>query len=402
MKIKVLLDQFTSVLRKQVSPEICAALICAIVGSGCLNKVGEEKASQELSKKQIKIGAVLPLTGAQATFGNSSQKGMNLAVDEINQHGGLLGKQLQLVILDDQSKAEEAAMATSRLISQEKVVSILGEIASSRSISMAPIVQRFGIPMISPGSTNPKLTELGSSIFRVCFIDPFQGEVMAKFARSPLKLKTIAVLTDIKSDYSVGLSEFFISTFKREGGEIVSTQVYNTGDFDFKSQLTAIRAKNPDGVFVPGSYIEAGLIARQSRELGIKGILLGGDDWDSPKLLEIAGPSIENAYFSNHFSEEDQAPSVQDFMKKYKAKFQGATPDGLSVLGYDAVSVFADAVIRAQSDQPKDVQKALAVTKDFQGVAGLITMDERRNARKPAVVIKIKEGRFKYETTVKP
>ncbi|RYZ64465.1 MAG: ABC transporter substrate-binding protein, partial [Proteobacteria bacterium] len=251
------------------------------------------------------------MTGSEATFGTSTHNGILLALKEINDAGGINGKKIELITVDNQSKSEEAALGTSKLITQNHVIAVLGEVASSRSLVMAPIAQQNGTPMISPSSTNPKVTQVGDYIFRTSFIDPFQGEVMARFASENLKAKKIAILKDVKSDYSMGLSQYFINTLLKSGGEILVEQSYAAGDLDFKSQLTAIRAKNPDAIYVPGYYTEVGLIARQARELGMKMPLLGGDGWDSPKLFEIGGKAIEGSYYSNHYSAEDQNPRVQ-------------------------------------------------------------------------------------------
>ncbi|MBP7843814.1 MAG: ABC transporter substrate-binding protein, partial [Proteobacteria bacterium] len=278
---------------------------------------------------------------------------------------------------------------------------ILGEVASSRSLAMAPIAQQYQIPMITPSSTNPKVTQVGDFIFRVCFIDPFQGTVMAKFALDTLKFKKVAVLRDVKNDYSVGLADFFTETFKKGGGEVVVDQSYSAGDVDFKSQLTAIRGTKPEAIFVPGYYTEVGLIARQAKELGLNVPLMGGDGWDSPKLTEIGGKAIDNSYFSNHYSAEDQSPHIQTFIAAYK-KAYGEIPDGLAAMGYDAMKVLADALNRAPEISRKSVREVLAQTKDYQGVTGKITIDGERNAIKSAVVLKVADGKYKYQTTINP
>lgn len=357
--------------------------------------------NHEKSAAVYRIGAVLPMTGAQASFGVSAKKGLELAIERLNAEKGILGKSVELIALDDRSLSEEAALAVTKLITQDKVDVVIGEIASSRSLAMAPIAQNFGVPMISPGATNPGVTQVGNFIFRVCFIDPFQGKVMAQFSSKSLKMKKVAVLDDMKSDYSVGLSQFFIEEFKRLGGTVVAHQNYGTGDIDFKSQLTAIKSKNPQGIFVPGSYLEVGMIARQARELGIDVPLLGGDDWDSPRLLEIASEALEGSYFSNHFSEEDQSRGVQDFIKRYKEKF-AVSPDGLSVLAFDSVGILVDAIKRAKGFEPNHVREALSNTKDYLGVTGKIAIDSERNAIKPVVILKIKKSAFTFAATVLP
>lgn len=379
-----------------------AALAVALVG--CKKKDGATDGTaggNAPTGDVIKIGEVGSMTGSEATFGTSTHNGIMLAIDQINAAGGIKGKKLQLISLDDQGKPEEAATAVTKLITQDNVTAILGEVASSRSLAMAPIAQSHKIPMITPSSTNPKVTEQGDYIFRVCFIDPFQGTVMAKFALETLKVKKVAILRDVKNDYSVGLADFFIETFKKAGGEIVIDQSYSAGDMDFKSQLTAIRAKNPEAIYVPGYYTEVGLIGRQARELGIKVPLMGGDGWDSPKLKEIGGKALEGSYFSNHYSEEDQSPTVQEFIKTYKAAY-GVIPDGLAAMGYDAAMVLADAMKRAPDLSAAAIRDAIAATKEYQAVTGVITINEKRDAVKSAVVLKVANSNFKYQTTVKP
>lgn len=350
----------------------------------------------------IKIGEVGSMTGSEATFGTSTHKGLKLAVDEVNKAGGINGKMLELISLDNQGKAEEAATAVTKLITQDKVVAIIGEVASSRSMAMAPIAQQYKVPMITPASTNPKVTEMGDYVFRVCFIDPFQGTVMAKFAQANLKAKKVAILRDVKSDYSMGLSEFFTQAFTASGGEILVTQSYSSGDIDFKSQLTSIKAKKPDAIFVPGYYTEVGLIVRQAKELKMNIPLMGGDGWDSPKLYEIGGDALNGHYFSNHYSAEDQNPLVQDFISKYKAANAGEVPDTMAVLGYDALYVLADSMKRAKSLNGPDLREAIAATKNFQAVTGNITLDEKRNPTKAAVVLKIDGGKYNFVGSVSP
>jgi branched-chain amino acid transport system substrate-binding protein len=287
------------------------------------------------------------------------------------------------------------------LIAQDKVKLILGEVASSNSLAMAPKAQDAQVPMITPSSTNPKVTEVGDYIFRVCFIDPFQGYVMAKFARENLKVTNVAILKDQKSDYSLGLADVFRAKLTEMGGKIVAEEAYSKGDTDFRSQLTVLKAQKPQAVFIPGYYSDVGVIARQARELGIKAPLLGGDGWESQKLAELGGSAINGSYYSNHYSVEDPSPHVQRFLQAYKAKF-GSEPDSLAALGYDAAMVAVDAMKRAPDLTGPSLKAALAQTKDFQGVAGKITLDEKRNAVKPAVVLQMQGGKPKYVATVHP
>lgn len=353
-----------------------------------------------MSGDTIPVGEVASLTGGTATFGTSSHAGTEMAIDEINAAGGVLGKKIKLITQDDQSKQGEAATVVKKLISREKVVAVLGEVASSKSLEMAPECQKAGVPMISPGSTNPKVTDAGDYVSRVCFIDPFQGTVMAKFALSK-GFKKVALLTDVKQDYSVGLTQFFKEYFSKNGGTIVGEQTYGSGDKDFKAQLTAIKGFAPDAIFASGYYNETGLIARQAHELGLTVPLLGGDGWDSPSLVEVAGKAIEGSFFSNHFSNEDTSPKIQEFVKKFKAK-TGTIPDAMAALGYDSAMLLADAMKRAGTTEGKALRDAIAATKDFDGITGKITLDEKRNANKSAVVLTIKDGKFSFVQSIAP
>ncbi|HEY5706137.1 MAG TPA: ABC transporter substrate-binding protein [Terrimicrobiaceae bacterium] len=353
------------------------------------------------AQEEIAIGEFASLTGGSASFGQSSHKGTALAIDEINAAGGVLGKKLKLITDDDQSLAGQPATIVRKLISQDKVVAVLGEVASSKSLEAAPICQQSKIPMISPASTNPKVTEVGDYIFRVCFIDPFQGTVMSKFAQSK-GWKNVAVLTDVKQDYSVGLAEFFIKDFTASGGKIVKDQKYSTGDKDFKPQLTSIKAAKPDAIFVPGYYAEVSLIAKQARLLGIKAPLLGGDGWVGDSLLKVAGDSLDGSFFSCHFSSDDKAPKVQEFVKNFKAKYNGEVPDDMAALGYDSAKILADAIKRAGTTEPEKLRDAIAATKDHDGITGKITLDAQRNANKPAVILTIGNGGFQFVEAVAP
>lgn len=350
---------------------------------------------------EILIGEYGSLTGGIATFGISTRDGSQMALDEVNGAGGVLGQKIKLLVEDDQSKPEEASTVVTKLINQNHVVAMLGHVASSHSLAAAPICQANKVPMITPSSTNPRITQVGNFIFRVCFIDPFQGAVMAKFAADTLKVKKVAQLVDVRSDYSVGLQTFFRQHFKSLGGEIVSEQSYSAGDSDFRAQLTQIKAANPQAIYVPGYYTEVGTIARQARELGITVPLLGGDGWDSPKLWEIGGEALNGCYFSNHYSTDDPAPMVQKFVNDYKARYQ-QVPDALAALAYDAAKILADAIKRAGSTDGAKVRDAIAATKDFQGVTGTITINGDRNAVKPAVVLKVEGGKYKLIETIKP
>ncbi|HBC47363.1 MAG TPA: ethanolamine utilization protein EutJ [candidate division Zixibacteria bacterium] len=352
-------------------------------------------------QNEIPIGEFSSLTGTTATFGQSTHHGLQLAVQETNNAGGVLGKQIKLVTEDDQSKPEEAATAVTKLITRDNVKAVLGEVASSRSLAAAPICQDNKIPMVSPASTNPEVTRKGDYIFRVCYIDPFQGEVLAKFAFNSLGLKKVAILKDVKNDYSIGLAQYFEETFKSLGGVIVASQAYSEGDSDFKAQLTALRAAGPEAVFVPGYYTEAALIIKQGRELNMTIPFFGGDGWDSSKLTEIGGDALNGSYYSTHYAADDTSAIVQNFNSKYQAQFH-EVPDAMGALGYDAAKLLFDAIGRAGTTDGPAVRDALAATKDFMGVTGKITIDPERNARKSVVIIEIRDSKPHYKETIEP
>ncbi|MGC4073377.1 MAG: ABC transporter substrate-binding protein [Nibricoccus sp.] len=350
----------------------------------------------------IKIGEVAALTGKDASFGQSSHKATQLAVDEINAAGGVLGKQLELLTENNQCKIGESATTAKKLISRDKVVALLGEVASSRSLEMAPVAQAAKIPMISPSSTNPKVTQVGTYIFRVCFVDAFQGQVMAKFAHSTLHVKKVAILSSVSSAYSVGLAAAFKKQFLSEGGTIAIEQKFAEGDKDFKAQLTAIKAAGVDGILVPAYYTECALISIQARALGLDIPLFGGDGWESPQLIAIGGKAVEGIYFSTHYSSENPAPATQAFVKKYRERYNGETPDGLAALGYDSVLVLVDAIKRAGTTEPAKLREAIAATKDVMGATGATTLDAERNASKPAALFTVKDGKFHFVQSATP
>ncbi|BDG09816.1 ABC transporter substrate-binding protein [Anaeromyxobacter paludicola] len=391
-----------------------AALAFAVVG--CQQKKEEAAPAQAPAATpqaaqaapagdKIVFGHVGSMSGNEATFGDSTDKGIKLAVDEQNKKGGVKGKQIVVKTLDDQGKPEEAAVAATRLVTQDHATILLGEVASSRSLAMAPIADSNQVPMISPTSTNPKVTKDGDKtrpyVFRVCFIDPFQGTVMAKFATENLKVKNVAILRDVGNDYSVGLADFFAKKFQELGGKIVSDQSYKAGDQDFKAQLTAIKGKNPQAIYVPGYYTDVALISRQARELGMKQPLMGGDGWDSSKLYEIAKGALDGSYFSNHYTPEDPSPVIQEFVSKYKAAY-GSVPDALATLGYDAAKVAINALESAKDLTGPSIRDAIEQTKGFKGVSGVITLDADHNAVKSAVVLGIEKNNAKYAATVNP
>ena len=375
-----------------------SALLCTALFVGCNKQDG----GGGNAGGTIKIGEFASLTGKEATFGISSHEGTLMAVEEINAAGGVLGQKLELLTEDTQSKPGEPQTVVNKLIARDGVVAMLGEVASSRSLEAAPICQQNRIPMVSPSSTNPKVTQTGDYIFRVCFIDPFQGTVMANFAMRTLKAKKVAVFTDVKSDYSKGLAQFFKEQFIKGGGQIVAELDFNGGDKDFKAQLTAIKGSNPDAVFVPGYYTDAALIAIQAKQLGLNVPLLGGDGWESEKLTEIGKDSVEGHYFSTHYHPDVGSEKAKKFLENYRKRWSGKMPDALAACGYDSAIVLADAMKRAGSTEGPKVRDALAATKDFEAVTGRITLSPERDAIKSAVILQVKGGKFAYLETVSP
>jgi branched-chain amino acid transport system substrate-binding protein len=364
------------------------SLIFSIFFTSCVQKGGDT--NNGATGDTIKVGMYVDLSGATSSFGQSTKKGIELAVEEINAAGGVNGKKIQLLTEDDQGRPEQAKTVVQKLISQDKVQAVLGEVASTNSLAAAPVAQEAKIPMITPSSTNPKVTEVGDYIFRVCFLDDFQGSSIARFAYNNLNAKTAAIFGDVNSDYSKGLTEFFEKEFTSLGGKVIDKQAYTQNDTDFKGQLTNIRQKNPDVIYIPGYYGEVGIIAKQARELGMNMPLLGGDGWDSPKLWELGGDALKNSYITNHYSIDDPSPKVQNFVKAFKAKYNGETPDSLAALAYDSAYILADALKRAGSSDPKQLRDAIAATKGYDAVTGTISINDKRNADKSAVVLEVK------------
>jgi branched-chain amino acid transport system substrate-binding protein len=380
-------------------------LMSAAVASVVFAAACERRPSGDTSTTgDIVIGMYGSLTGDGASFGQSSKDGTELAVEEINRAGGLLGgRKFKLLIEDDQSRPDEASNAVTKLITQDKVTAVLGEVASRRSLAAAPVAQRYKVPMITPSSTNARVTEVGDYIFRVCYIDPFQGEVLAKFAFNDLKGKRAAVLKDISQDYSVGLSEAIVKTFAELGGQVLAPVSYSSGDGDFRAILTQVRSQRPDVIFATGYYPEAAIIVRQARELGMRMPILGGDGWVGDALSN-GREALANTYISNHYSGDNPDPVVQSFITAYRAKF-GHEPDSLAALAYDSVKVLADAMNRAGSTDGAKVRDALA-TADVPGVTGRLKMNAQRNVDKPAVIQEVTyvngQVKFVYRATVSP
>jgi branched-chain amino acid transport system substrate-binding protein len=406
-------DEEISMIRRHRSAIASTVLFfLALAAAGCAQQGAEE----------LVIGEYGSLTGNDATFGTSTKEGVEIALDEIKAKDGKIGGlTVKVVVEDDRGQAEEAATVVQKLINQDQVVAVLGEVASSRSLAAGPICQQAGVPMISPSSTNPRVTEVGDYIFRVCFLDDFQGRVMARFTAENLGLRQVAILKDVKSDYSVGLAQYYSEALQSMGGQIVVEQSFSAGDQDFRAQLTAIKAKSPQAIFLPIYYTEAGLIARQARELGITVPLLGSDGWESQQLLEIGGEALNNSYYSNHWALDAPHPALQAFLERFQQKYN-KEPDAIAGLAYDAARILfgtmqsmseEDAATFAglsSKNAGSEARKAatlalrdrLAATKGFTGVTGSITIDENRNASKPAVVIEVKGGKKVMNTSIAP
>lgn len=352
----------------------------------------------------ILIGHYGSLTGSEATFGKSTSNGVKLALKQINAKGGVLGRQLQLQEYDTRGDAGEAKLAVERLVKSDKVVAVIGEVASKLSLAGGPVCQAAKIPMISPSSTNPRVTEIGDYVFRVCFIDPFQGLAGAKFAHETLKAKSAALLVDQAQAYAVGLAEQFEKNFVALGGKVATRQTYTGGASDFTAQLTSIRSSKPDVIYIPGYYTDVGNIALQARKLGLTQPLLGGDGWDSAELSRIAKDAIEGSHYTNHYAPDQPDARVVQFIKDYRAEYGGQTPDGLAALGYDAAKILADAITRAGTTDGPKLRDAIAGTKGFPAVTGEITINASRDAVKSAVVVEMAGDppMPKYVTTVKP
>lgn len=349
----------------------------------------------------IRIGFFMSMTGRDASFGEASLDGARIAVDEVNGSGGVLGRRIELVVEDDRSLAGESATAAKKLISRDQVVALVGECSSARTLEAAVVAQASGVPLVSPASTNPRVTQVGDAVFRVCFIDSFQGEVMATFARRELGLRRAALLVDATAPYSVGLAEYFAKTFTELGGEVVASQKYTGTDTDFRAQLTAIRAAHPDAIFLPGYYVAAGLVARQARDLGIAATLLGGDGFEAPQLLQIGGEALNGAYYSTHFSSENTGALSRSFVAAFQKRF-GSVPNGLAALTYDAVRLVADAIRRAGTTERGALRAALAGTRGFPGATGTTSINSHRDADKDAAIITVRDGALRYVESIRP
>jgi len=360
------------------------------------------------ASKEIRIGVLNEMTGGNATFGTSSANGAKMAIKEANAKGGILGKQIQAVIADNKSEPSESANAMTKLATQDKVVAVTGIFSSSNAIATSSVAEASKLPYMAIGATNPKVTvdeksgKVKDYTFRVCFIDPFQGTVGANFVLNTLKLTKAVMLVDSSSDYSKGLAAFFKDAFTKGGGSILAEEAYLQKDQDFKTILTKVKALNPEVIYLPGYYEEVGKIVKQARELGITVPIVGGDGWDSPKLVEIGGAvALNNTYFTNHYSVDDTSPSSQAFVEAYKKEY-GQMPDAMAVLSYDGTNILIDAIKRANSTEADKIREALAATKDYGAITGSTTLNATHDAVKNAVIIEMKDGKQLFKATVKP
>jgi branched-chain amino acid transport system substrate-binding protein len=360
-------------------------------------------ACQKQDDTEIRVGSFFPMTGPIATYGQESVNGIQLALKKINA-AGVKGKQIKLINEDNKGEPAESANAVRKLIDINKVHVVLGAVASSNTLAAAPIAQQSKVPLLTPASTNEKVTKTGDFISRTCFTDDFQGVVMAKFAYETLGKKKAVIIVDNSSDYSKGLASVFRPAFTDLGGTVVSVDnemTYTQKDTDFRTLLQKVKRAEADVVFLPGYYSEVGLILKQAREMGLNIPFLGGDGWDSPKLQELAGEGISGNYISSHFSAEDSDPKVQEFVKEYQAAY-GQLPGAMAALGYDGIMVIADAINRASSLDHAAIRDAIIATKDFVGITGSITIDENRNARKSAVVLETTATGMAFKQKVSP
>ncbi len=378
-------------------------LVCALivsVGVGC------KKAAVTPTDQVVNLGSIFGMTGASSSFGIAEDKGARMAVEEFNAAGGAtiggVKTTINYINEDDTGLPEVGASAVHKLIDQDKVIGIIGAQTSMVSLAIAPVLQSAGIPMISPSSTNEKVTLVGDYIFRSCFLDAFQGRVMANYVWNTLKLKTAAVLYDNANDYNMGIAQIFKTSFEALGGKVVAYEAYTNEatTVDYKPQLTKIKAANPEFLYLPNYYNGVALQLKQARQMGLNAPAGGGDAWDSPDLVTIGGAAVEGAIFTNNFSKDDPSPLVQNFIKSYTTKF-GEAPAGVSSLAYDATGLLLDAFKTCGSIKGSDIRDAMKNT-TFSGIGGAYKFDENRNPVKSAVIIKIVNGQQTYVTTVNP
>lgn len=394
-------------MKSSIKKILVASTLFAGVLAGCSG--GQNSSGGGDAKGDtIKIGANLELSGEVASYGQSISEGMELAIEEINDSGGVDGKKIKVVKVDNKSDNAEAASAATRLTSQENVLAIIGAATSGNTIAQAQIANDTKTILLSPSGTAPNVTEnedgsINEYVFRTSYIDPFQGTVAANFAAKELSVKTAAIYSDSASDYAKGLAAAFKETFQKAGGKIVAEESYVAGDTDFRSTLTRIKSANPEFVFIPGYYEEVGLIVKQARESGVTVPLMGADGWDSPTLVDLAGKdALNNTFITNHYSTQDPDTKIQEFVTKFKEKYKDKSPDAFNALGYDSVYLLVDAIKRAGSLDREAVKDALAETKDISLVTGVVTIDKKHNPIKSATILEYVDGEQKFKAKVDP
>jgi branched-chain amino acid transport system substrate-binding protein len=386
-------------MKKKLSLMLALLLTTSVAFTGCVVKDGPASSN---SGDVIKIGIFEPITGDNAGGGALEVEGIELAN---KLYPEVLGKKVVLVKADNKSDKVEAASAAARLVEKEKVTAVIGSWGSSLSMAAGDIVKNKKVPAVAASATNPLVTKGNDYYFRVCFIDPFQGTVMANYAFNKLGAKKAAIIQEVSNDYAVGLAQYFTESFKKltnDTNSIIAVSNYNTKDQDFSAQLTNIKAKNPDVIFAPGNFTESALIIKQARQLGIKTPIIGGDTWETPEFIDIGKDAVEGAVFSTFFSSEKPITKESEkFLAEYRKQYK-KEPAAVTALGYDAYIMILDAIKRANSTDTVKVRDELAKTKDFQGAAGIITLDENRDAVKNAVIKVVKGGKFTYQDTVEP
>ncbi len=394
-------------LKRYASVFLASSLVVGIL-AGCGSKENTSSGSNGSKSDEIKVGLNLELSGPVASYGSGISKGAKLAIDEINKAGGIDGKKIVPVEIDNKSDAAEATTAAIKLATQEKVVAQIGSATSGDTVAAVQIANKNKMPIIGPSATSETVTinekgELNEYAFRTCFIDPFQGQIAANFALNTLKTKNVAIFADSASDYAKGLAKSFKETLEKNGGTVVAEESYVAKDTDFKSTLTRLKSKKPDFIYIPGYYEEVGLIIKQARAAGIDVPLMGGDGWDSPKMLELAGKdALNNTYFTNHYSAEDPDEKIQKFVAAFKAANKDQAPDAFNALGYDTVYWLKDAIERAGSTDGEKIKKALEETKDLSLVTGTFSVDEKHNPVKTATVLEFKDGKQVFNSKVNP
>lgn len=374
-----------------------AAAAMAVLGAlaGCNGSGGSGGAGDK-----IKVGMIASLNGELKPWGEDSMRGAQLAVEEFNAAGGAHGQQIDLIVEDTASKPEQGKSATEKLVDQDKVVAVIGEVASGITQPSAQVCQQNQVPIMAVGATRVDVTEIGDYVFRACFTDNFQGAAMAKFAYDDLHLRRVAMMTDKSQPYSTGLSDIFRKAFTSFGGHIVDEEFYEKGTIDFKAQLTNIKAKNPDGLFCSGYFNEVGPIARQTEVVGLKVPMIGGDGWDSKELIQSGGTGIIGSFYSNHYSNLEDRPEVKKFVDAFTKKFGSAPATAMGALGYDATMIVLNAIKNAPSVDRTAIKDAIAATKDYKGVTGTFGMGPDRNAEKPILVLKVTKDGFVPEKQI--